>query len=41
MTFPLPMLLQRWLKIVTEITKDAYSKRRVIYDILNEPGGSE
>lgn len=29
--------LQRWIKIVGEINKDNYSKRRVIFDILNEP----
>ncbi len=29
--------LSRWRKIVVEINKDEYSKRRVIYDILNEP----
>lgn len=31
------MTLQRWIKIVNEINKDPYSRRRVIFDILNEP----
>ena len=28
---------QRWIKVVNEINKDQYSRRRVIFDILNEP----
>lgn len=29
--------MQRWIKIVNEVNKDPYSRRRVIFDILNEP----
>mmetsp|Transcript_3804 Transcript_3804/g.10936 ORF Transcript_3804/g.10936 Transcript_3804/m.10936 type:complete len:758 (-) Transcript_3804:1267-3540(-) len=29
--------LSRWKKIMSEVNKDSYSRRRVIFDVLNEP----